>query len=262
MHLKIYQVDAFTSKVFSGNPAAVIHLQSWLKDEIMQSIASENGLSETAFFVSENGIYHIRWFTPLHEVPLCGHATLASAFVIFTEIETSKNIIKFSSLSGMLEVIRGDERLTMSFPRILPNPCDLPKELLDGILLKPQEILVTESDPNYYAVYKSEQDILSICPDLTLLERLHPYGVVITAIGTDVDFVSRYFVPSFGIPEDPVTGSTHCALTPYWANRLGKSRLRARQISKRGGELFCEDLSDRVLISGDAVKYMEGDIYI
>jgi PhzF family phenazine biosynthesis protein len=262
MRLRIYVVDAFATQVFKGNPAAVVPLREWLDDALMQSIAAENNLSETAFFVAKDGNYHIRWFTPSHEVKLCGHATLASAFVIFPTREEMTGSLRFESLSGILEVSRRHETLTMSFPRINPERCDIPKDLIKGLQLESQEVLFTESDPNYYVVYNNEADVRSIHPDLTVLERLHPYGVVVTAIGTDVDFVSRYFAPSYGIPEDPVTGSIHCALTPYWATRLGKPRLHARQVSKRGGELYCEDLQHGVLISGQAVIYMEGEISV
>jgi PhzF family phenazine biosynthesis protein len=263
MHFSMYRVDAFASNVFSGNPAAVVPLQEWLDDGTMQLIAAENNLSETAFFVPKDGEYHLRWFTPTHEVPLCGHATLASAFIVFTVLEISRASVKFDTLSGVIKVRKNDgDFLTMDFPKYPPKSCEAPAALLKGLNRIPQEVLATESDTNYYAVYASEHEVRSIRPNLSLLEQLHPYGVVVTAIGDQSDFVSRYFAPGYGIPEDPVTGSIHCALTPFWAKRTGKVKLHARQVSRRGGELRCEELRDRVLISGQAVKYFEGHIYI
>lgn len=263
MRLRMYQVDAFTSTVFGGNPAAVVPLPEWLDDGTMQSVAQENNLSETAFFVIGEDSHPLRWFTPVQEVPLCGHATLASAFIVFTELDPSARSVRFDASSGTLEVRREeDDLLTMSFPRLLPVRREAPADLLDALDRDPIEVLATEEDSNYYAIFGSEEEVRSASPDLRLLETLHPYGLAISAPGDEADFVSRYFAPSYGIPEDPVTGSIHCALTPFWARRLGERRLRARQLSRRGGDLLCEDGDERVLISGKAVKYMEADIEI
>lgn len=259
--LRMFQIDAFTSEIFSGNPAAVCPLTNWLENVQMQAIAAENNLSETAFFIRNGDNYKLRWFTPLSEVNLCGHATLASAFVIFNFLEPSRNTVKFETLSGSLEVSRQDELLTMNFPNLEPIVCkNSPSLLIEGLGKSPQEVLLTED--NYFALLESENEVRAVQPNLSILEQLHPYGVVVTAPGKDVDFVSRYFAPSYGIPEDPVTGSIHCTLIPYWADRLGKSELHARQVSSRGGELFCKFLKDRVAISGRAVRYFDGYIYL
>jgi PhzF family phenazine biosynthesis protein len=262
MHLRIYQIDAFTSNVFGGNPAAVVPLDSWLDDATMQSIASETNLSDTAFFVPKEDGYAIRWFTPMNEVRLCGHATLASAFVVFSILDYGREIVTFDSPSGPLYVSLRNNRLTLDFPRRNPQPCDAPPALLHGLRIPPREVFVTADDTNYYAVYENEQEVRSLQPDMASLSELHPHGVAVTAPGLDADFVSRYFAPSYGVPEDPVTGSSHCALAPYWSALLGKTSLHARQVSRRGGELFCELLPERVLIAGEAVKFMEGTIDI
>ncbi len=260
---KIYQIDAFADSIFQGNPAAVCPLEHWFDDEILQAIAQENNLAETAFFIPRDNGFHIRWFTPTQEVPLCGPATLASAFTIFTELEPGRESIQFESKSGPLKVTRKDSLFEMDFPShpmtSCPNP---PSNLLKGLRVRPQEVHVVEEDPNYYVILKSEDDVRDIEPDLHLLERLHPFSVVVTAPGTRTDCVSRYFAPSYGIPEDPVTGSIHSALVPYWANRLQKTKIHAYQASQRGGDLFCEYLGERVLIGGHAVKYLTGTIYI
>lgn len=265
--LKIYQIDAFAAELFRGNPAAIVPLEEWLGDEKMQSIAAENNLAETAFFVPDEAGFHLRWFTPTQEVNLCGHATLAAAFVVFNELAYRGPKIKFSTLSGTLEVKRDDDRgsamLSMDFPRRATRECESVPDLLPrGLGAAPREVLVADDDTNYYAVYASESEVRQVRPDFSLLEKLHPYGVSITAPGDEVDFVSRYFAPSYGIPEDPVTGSTHCALTPYWAGKLSKSKMRARQISSRVGELFVEDHAGRVAIAGRAVKYLDGIIFV
>ncbi len=262
MRLKIYQVDSFSSNVFGGNPAAVIPLENWLDDSIMQSIAEENKLSETAFFIFKNGHYHLRWFTPTQEVTLCGHATLASAFIIFTVLDTLSSFVKFETLSGVLEVRKSVGYLDMIMPKHAPVSCEAPVNLIDGLSRKPMDVLLTKSIYNYYAIYNNEQEVRAIEPNLLLLEKLHPYGVVVTAPGDKADFVSRYFAPSYGIPEDPVTGSNHCGLIPFWSKKLGKQKLVARQISKRGGELRCEELKNQVLVSGQATMYLEGEIII
>lgn len=261
--LPFYQIDAFTGKVFSGNPAAVVPLAEWLLDTQMQSIAAENNLSETAFFVSGEAGYNLRWFTPTQEVPLCGHATLAAAFVLFTEIDPSQTVAVFQTLSGPLSVTRGDGGLlTMALPRHELVSADAPSALMAGLNLPPSAVYKTLANPNYYAVYETEAEVWALTPDFAALSALQALGVAVTAPGADCDFVSRYFGPGQGIPEDPVTGSTHCALTPYWAGRLGKTTLYAKQVSKRGGELFCTDAGDHVLISGHAVKYSEGRLFL
>lgn len=259
MQLTIYQVDAFAGRVFQGNPAAVCPLEDWLDDEVMQAIAMENNLSETAFFVPTDAGYHIRWFTPLAEVDLCGHATLASAFVVFNYTDPSLAEVTFASRSGPLTVSRAGDLLAMDFPSQLPAPCAVPPRLIEGLGVEPAEVLASA---DYFAVYPREEDIPALQPDMAALKKLGLRGVIATAPGEEADFVSRFFAPSYGIDEDPVTGSAHCALTPYWSARLGKTKLHALQLSRRGGELFCEDRGDRVTISGRAVLYLEGHIHI
>ena len=259
MNISIYQIDAFSNRVFAGNPAAVCPLEEWLEDSALQAIAQENNLSETAFFVPEENGYHIRWFTPVAEVDLCGHATLATAFVIFNYLEPSLSEVNFSSRSGRLTVVRENELLSMDFPSQPPLPCEAPKELVNGLRKEPLEVLCSE---DYFVLFSSEKQIRELNPDMGMLKKLDLRGVIVTAKGNKVDFVSRFFAPKFGIDEDPVTGSAHCALTPYWANKLKKKNLHAHQVSQRGGELFCKDCGDRVKISGRAVKFMEGSIAI
>jgi PhzF family phenazine biosynthesis protein len=259
MRLPIYQVDSFADAAFGGNPAAVVPLQSWLADSVMQSIAAENNLSETAFFVREGGRITIRWFTPTCEVDLCGHATLASAYVYFHHIEPGKENVVFSSRSGELTVTRAGELLSMRLPSRPPAACEAPRALLEGLGKKPKEVLASR---DYFAVYETEADILSLAPDMRLLAGLDRQGVIVTAPGARYDFVSRFFVPGGGIDEDPVTGSAHCTLIPYWAARLGKTKLRARQVSARGGDLGCEDRGDHVLVAGKVAPYLEGTIVV
>jgi PhzF family phenazine biosynthesis protein len=259
MKLPLYQIDAFTSHVFCGNPAAVCPLEEWLDDPVMQAIAQENNLSETAFFVKEEGDYRIRWFTPVAEVDLCGHATLASGFVIFNYLDPTIDRITFRSRSGPLNVGRKEELLSMDFPSQPPRSCSPPKALFDGLGGEPLEAFCSE---DYFVVFAGERDIRGLTPDMSTLKGLDLRGVIVTAPGDEVDFVSRFFAPKFGVDEDPVTGSSHCALTPYWSQRLGKNTLHAYQVSRRGGELFCADHGDRVSISGRAVRYMEGSITI
>lgn len=258
----MYQVDAFANEVFQGNPAAVIPLEKWLSDTHLQDIAAENNLSETAFFVSKDDGYHLRWFTPKQEVPLCGHATLAAAYVIFNHLKPDLNVVRFDTLSGYLGVCRHEGMLVLDFPSLPLHPCKTPEALLKGLMARPGRVLKTNEDPNYYGIFTSEKDIFSIQPDFGELEKLHPFGVVVTAPGDTSDFVSRYFAPGAGIPEDPVTGSIHCALVPYWSKQLVKNKLYARQLSRRGGELHCEISGERVSIGGKAVQYLEGAIYI
>ena len=266
MDLAIFQVDAFTTKVFAGNPAAVCPLQDWLEDATMQSIAAENNLSETAFFVKEGGSYRLRWFTPQCEVDLCGHATLASGFVFLNVLKPQQSSVRFQTRSGLLTVSRDGDLFAMDFPALPPWKCEAPPgELLRGLSKEgsvdsPAEVWQTRN--NYFVVYQSEDQVRNARPSFAILEKLHPFGVCITGPGQQADFVSRYFVPSYGIPEDPVTGSTHSALTPYWSGRLNKEKLHARQLSKRGGELWCEFKTERVILKGSAALYLQGSISI
>lgn len=259
MKLSQFQVDAFTSRPFGGNPAAVCPLQAWLPEPLLQAIAAENNLSETAFFVPDEKGYALRWFTPLSEVDLCGHATLASAHALFEHLGHAGPAITFSTRSGDLIVERRSPHLVMNFPASTPLPCAAPVLLAEGLGRQPVEVLAGE---DYIAVFESEADILAIEPNQTLLAQLDRRGVCVTAPGERVDFVSRFFAPKLGIPEDPVTGSAHCLLTPYWAARLGRSRLEARQISRRGGDIGCELKGDRVLLAGQAVTVMTAEILL
>jgi PhzF family phenazine biosynthesis protein len=259
MRIPLYQIDAFTSRVFAGNPAAVCPLGGWLEDGLMQAIAQENNLSETAFFVPLDQGYHIRWFTPSAEVDLCGHATLASAYAIFTYIDPCRTQVTFKSRSGPLTVSRQGDLLAMDFPSKPPSPCAAPPSLTEALAVRPSEVLCSE---DYFVVLASEQDVRSVDPDMGLLRKVDLRGVTVTAKGRDADFVSRFFAPKYGVNEDPVTGSAHCALIPYWSRKLGRKELLARQVSKRGGEIFCQDRGDRVVIAGQAVAYMEGNVMI
>jgi PhzF family phenazine biosynthesis protein len=261
--IEIFQVDAFATSVFSGNPAAVCPLREWLPDATLQAIAEENNLSETAFIVTEKGQRRIRWFTPREEVPLCGHATLASGFVVLNYLEPSARSVEFASASGPLRVERKGDRFVLDFPVVRAAPCSSPPPALrDGLGCPFDEVLVSIGDPNYLVILEGEDRIRAAKPDLAALETLHPHGVVISAPGGDVDFVSRYFAPGSGIPEDPVTGSIHCALAPYWARRLGKDRMEAQQLSRRGGRIGVELRGERVFLSGAAVCYARGAIFV
>lgn len=257
MEIDIYQIDTFTNTRFGGNPAAVCPLDAWLPDETMQSVAMENNLSETAFVVKEPEAWRIRWFTPVTEVSLCGHATLASAWVCFHHLETDTQELLFNSLSGILKVSRDGERLTLNFPLLRVKPVAAPGILAAALGCAPQEVLAGD---DWLVLLDSEQAVRELRPDLGLLKKLERRGVIVTAAGSDCDFVCRFFAPKYGIDEDPVTGSAHTQLTPYWAERLGKQSLHARQISARGGELFCELAGERVLIGGSAVPYLKGVI--
>ncbi len=257
MKIPIYQIDAFTSKVFFGNPAAVCPLDEWLEDSIMQSIALENNLSETAFFVPESEGYQLRWFTPIAEVDLCGHATLASAYVIFNEINTRIDQVSFQTKSGELIVSRNANLLQLDFPAQPPEPCEADQKLLQALEGNPLHVLRND---DYFVTYETEAEIRDLKPNMHLLSDVDSRGIIVTAKGDQADFVSRFFAPRYGIPEDPVTGSAHCALIPYWSDKLGKTKLLAHQVSERGGELFCENNGDRVIIAGQGVKYMEGTI--
>jgi PhzF family phenazine biosynthesis protein len=257
--MKIYQVDAFTEKLFGGNPAAVCQLDEWLPDEQMQQIAMENNLSETAFFVEEKGSYLIRWFTPEMEIDLCGHATLASAHVIFEHLNYHDDIIRFEYGGGSLYVEKKKDVLSMDFPSMAFQKAEVTDLLSTGLGKEPTEVYKAR---DLMAVFDSEHDIASLKPDFYQLCRIEALGVIATAVGDDVDFVSRFFAPKSGINEDPVTGSAHCMLIPFWAERLGKKRLEALQLSQRRGELFCEYKGDRVSIAGKALTYMIGEISI
>ncbi len=259
MKLTLYQIDAFAEKPFEGNPAAVVPLDGWLPDDTMQAIAEENNRAETAFFVPAEGGYHIRWFTPVHEVKLCGHATLASAFVLFEILGYEADLVVFDSLSGKLSVARDGDMLTLDFPNQAPQPCDAPAPLIEGLGCEPLECLRSE---DYVAVLGSAEEVAAINVDVAALAKLDLRGVIVTAPGSDCDFVARFFAPKYGVPEDPVTGSAYTQLTPYWAGKLGRNDLRARQLSARGGRLHCALRGERVLISGSAVQYMEGSIEI
>ncbi len=258
MEIPIWQVDAFTRRRFGGNPAAVCLTKEWLPETTMQAIAAENNLAETAFVVPGGAGYVIRWFTPTVEVALCGHATLASAYVLFEYAGHSAAAVEFDCKSGALRVTReADGRLCLDFPSIPMPRCQPHERLIDGLGVRPLEVLAAM---DYMVVLESEDDVRSLQPDMAVLARLDRRGVIVTAKGGEADFVSRFFAPAAGIPEDPVTGSAHCALTPYWSRRLGKRAMRALQVSPRGGELWVEDRGDRVLIAGYAVPYLKGTI--
>lgn len=258
MKIPYFVVDAFASRPFHGNPAGVCPLLNWLDDATMQNIAAENNLSETAFFVPSGENHDLRWFTPATEVDLCGHATLASAFVLFSELDAPGNTVCFQSKSGVLTVSRTDNILTLDFPSRPPAPCAAPDVLIRALGKKPLEVLKAR---DYFCVFAKEEDVRSLKPDLAMLATLNQMAIV-TAPGTNCDFVSRFFAPSAGVPEDPVTGSAHCTLIPYWAGRLGRTKMFARQVSPRGGELFCKLAGERVLIGGKAVLYSRGQIEI
>ena len=259
MNLRQYHIDAFATRPFTGNPAAVCPLNDWLDDALLQAIAEENNLSETAFFVPTAKGFRLRWFKPLREVDLCGHATLAAAHVLFEILGYAESVITFETRSGELCVRRKEGVLELDFPALDLISCPAPQALIDGLGQRPLEVL---SATDYLAVFDSEETVRSLNPDSSLLKQLDLRGVIVTAPSNDVDFVSRFFAPKYGIPEDPVTGSAHCALAPYWSKRLNKTTFRARQVSKRGGELSCKLLDGRTLISGAAVTVMESTLYL
>ena len=260
MNLTIYQVDAFTNEVFKGNPAAVVPLESWLDAKLMQKIALENNLAETAFFVKNGDVYEIRWFTPTFEIDLCGHATLASAFVIFEILKAETKSVKYHShKSGELSVEKKDDILILDFPSRPVSKTEIPDGLIEAIGKQPVEIFKAR---DYFLVYETEREVSEIAPDFTRLLKIDAHGFIVTAKGENSDFVSRFFAPEVGVFEDPVTGSAHCNLIPFWAERLGKNELFARQISARGGKLFCALEGDRVKIGGNAVLYLKGEIYV
>ena len=259
MKLPLFQVDAFTSRVFSGNPAAVVIIDEWLPGEAMQAIANENNLSETAFVVPREGFFDLRWFTPEMEVDLCGHATLASAFVLFEHGYSSSEEIAFETQSGRLTVARQGDSLAMDFPARPPRPVGPDAAFAAALGAAPAELLVAR---DHLAVFGAQAEVESLRPDFAAVAALDAFAIIATAPGDSCDFVSRFFAPRAGIPEDPVTGSAHCTLTPYWSARLGKSKLHARQVSRRGGELICELRGDRVVLVGQAAGYLRGEIEI
>lgn len=260
LQLPLYQIDAFTGHLFGGNPAAVVPLQQWLPEATLLAIAAENNLSETAFFVREGHGARIRWFTPLCEVKLCGHATLAAAWVWFHHIEPQSLTVVFHSLSGPLTVSRADELLTLDFPAQSSSPLAVTAHLVEALGVTPAECRLAGED--WLVVVDSAATVRELRPRFEALKQLDCRGLAVTARGEDCDFVSRFFAPKVGIAEDPVTGSAHTKLVPYWAERLGKPTLRARQLSQRGGELFCELRGARVLMSGTAVPYLTGTITV
>lgn len=258
MRLPYFQVNAFTSSTFGGNPAGVCVLDRWLPDRLMQSIAAENNLSETAFFVREIDHFNLRWFTPTMEVDLCGHATLASAHVLISALGHPEPCVQFQSRSGVLKASRRGTLIELDFPSRPPGSCPIPEQLLRGLGVIPAEVFKSR---DFLAVFPSAAEVAALAPDMEQLRELDSLGVIATAPGgAGVDFVSRFFAPRAGVPEDPVTGSSHCTLIPFWAQRLNKKELFARQISKRGGELTCRDLGERVGIGGQAIVYFQGEL--
>ncbi len=261
MKIKMYQVDAFTNKVFGGNPAAICLLDRWLPDEILQAIATENNLPETAYIIPKNDNYLLRWFTPTQEVDLCGHATLASAYVIFTHLKPSVNKITFHTLSGLLIVEKHGSYMQMDFPALPFVPSEASSEIITGLKIKPLEVY---RSTDYLVIVESVSQLSAIKPDLNLLAQLDLRGVIVSARGEDpeIDFVSRFFGPKLNIPEDPITGSAHCVLVPYWATKLNKITFQARQLSAKNIFLRCELKDNRVLLFGEATPYLEGYITV
>jgi PhzF family phenazine biosynthesis protein len=261
MRTPIFQIDAFTSRRFAGNPAAVMPLDDFLGDDVLQAIAAENNLAETAFLVPDGGDYRLRWFTPTTEVPLCGHATLASAAVVMERLEPGRNQVVFHSASGPLTVRRTATGYVMDFPARPSQPVATPPGLAAALGAVPVEVVVDAF--NYLVLLASAQEVRALTPDIAAISRVDRSGVIVTAPGDETyDFVSRYFAPAKGIPEDPVTGGAHCALAPYWAERLGKTEFRAFQASKRGGEVLCRLVGGRVELEGSCVFYLEGEAEI
>ena len=259
MKLTIYQIDAFANELFKGNPAAVVPLNNWLDDQLMQKIAEENNLSETAFFVPTETGFHIRWFTPQYEVNLCGHATLATSFVIFNYMGYNKDQILFQSKSGELTIGKKDDEIEMDFPIMSPKRCKTPQGIVDAFGKAPSVCLLNE---DYIAVYDDENFVKTVKPNFEKIKQLDQRAVMVTAKSEQYDFVSRFFIPNHGIDEDPVTGSSFTKLIPYWARVLQKSKFVAKQVSKRGGVVRCQIEGDRVKISGRAILYLKGEIYI
>jgi PhzF family phenazine biosynthesis protein len=260
MKIPLHQFDAFTRQRFGGNPAAICPLNEWLDAELMQQIAAENNVSETAFFVGSKGSYDLRWFTPEVEIDLCGHATLATAHLVLTHMEPDIDEVTFHTRSGDLSVSRDGEMLSMIFPARPPTPIEMPALIADALGARPVEVFQSR---DLLALFETEQQVRDLSPDFGALIGLDTgFAVIVTAPGDEVDFVSRFFAPGAGIPEDPVTGSAHCTLIPFWSDRLNKSGLHAKQVSKRGGELFCEHLGEQVRISGYVTEYSHGHIFI
>jgi len=257
MKLPLYQVDAFTRRMFGGNPAAIVLLDDWLPDETLQAIAAENNLAETAFVIPRSEVSPLRWFTPGMEVDLCGHATLATAYVLFRHRFPSLNRIMFSTRSGNLIVARDGDLLSMDFPSRPGRPVEITDQIVSAVGMRPREALLAR---DLLAILEREEEVRAFRPDFERIASLEAFALIISAPGNTVDFVSRFFAPRAGVPEDPVTGSAHCTLVPYWAARLGKHKLVAKQLSARGGDLSCELRGDRVLISGNAVEYLRGEI--
>jgi PhzF family phenazine biosynthesis protein len=260
MKLQLFQADAFASNLFKGNPAAVVPLAQWLPDQTMQQIAAENNLSETAFFIPEEDHFHIRWFTPKTEVNLCGHATLATAHVHFNELNFKGNTLHFNSKSGMLMVRKTGNKLQLDFPVDLVKPIEMNPVFAEALGREP--IASFKGCTKHFFLFESEEMIRTMKPNFHLLKQTDARGVIVTAAGREVDFVSRFFAPVVGIDEDPVTGSAHTSLVPFWAEKLQKTRFTALQLSERGGQLWCELAGDRVLIAGNAVTYLRGEIEI
>jgi len=256
--MKYFIVDAFTDELFKGNQAGICLLEQWPNEDIMQKIAFENNLSETAFIVKQEGHYGLRWFTPTVEVDLCGHATLAAAFVVFNFVNTTATAVKFETKSGPLAVQKLGDIYEMDFPSRRPSQVNLTPQMSQAIRVAAKEALLSR---DLILVLENEQQVIDLKPDFELIKQLDYFAVVVTAKGNDADFVSRFFTPRAGVPEDPVTGSAHCSLIPFWAERLGKSKMVAKQLSKRGGTLYCENSGTRVKIAGKAVLYLQGEIY-
>jgi len=259
MQIPYFQVDAFTDRVFGGNPAGVCLLETWLPDAVLKDIAAENNLSETAFVTPRGEDFELRWFTPTREVDLCGHATLASAFVLFAERKIAAEQIRFHTQVGVLGATRGEGTVVLDFPAWQAEPTGVPAALADGLGWIPREV---RKNRDFLAVFADAEEVAGLRPDMAQLAKLDCLGLIVTAPGRDCDFVSRFFAPGAGIPEDPVTGSAHCTLIPYWSARLGKKTLHARQLSARGGELFCEDRGDRVGIGGHCALYSRAEITV
>lgn len=260
MNARIFQVDAFASRLFSGNPAAVVVLDRFLPDAILQAIAAENNLAETAFLVAKDGDYDLRWFTPKVEVPLCGHATLGSAAVVMERIEPKRQQVVFNTASGPLPVQRTGAGYVMNFPQRPSEPIPTPSEMVAALHVQPVEVLMNPF--NYMAVLSNETEVRQLAPDIAAIARMDRPGVIVTARGGgQYDFVSRYFAPAKGIAEDPVTGAAHCMLAPYWSKRLGKIEFNALQASARGGEVRCRVVKDRVELQGECVFFLEGEIH-
>jgi PhzF family phenazine biosynthesis protein len=261
MRTPIFQIDTFTTRRFAGNPAAVMPMDSYLADAVLQAIAAENNLAETAFLVPEGLDYRLRWFTPSTEVPLCGHATLASAAVVMERLEPGRSTVVFHSASGPLTVNRADAAYVMNFPARPSEPVSTPLGLAEALGVGSIEVFANAF--NYMALLESAQVLRELAPDMAALARMDRSGVIVTAPGDGIyDFVSRYFAPAKGVPEDPVTGAAHCMLTPYWAKRLGKTAFRAYQASRRGGEIICRLVRDRIELEGTCVFYLEGEVEI